>query len=190
MKHFAAGVFLLCAITAQVQGRLGETEGQSQARYGQAREDLSAPTDKPLLAGAAERCYEYQGWRVRAAFAGGTCLVIEYAHIPENGVPKPISEAEVKAILEAEKGKGRWKEEKLNVPGPYADLAKGLKGALKLNKWERTDGAIAEFALGLVLKISDRNADDWEKRFAREAAKQPGGKPASAPKAAANLPKF
>ena len=56
--------------------RLGETEVQSQARYGQAREDLTSATDKPLLPGSVEKCYEYQGWRVRVAFAGGACQVI------------------------------------------------------------------------------------------------------------------
>ena len=117
-------------------------------------------------------------------------MVIEYAHIPENGVPKQVTEAEIAAILEAEKGKSRWKEEKVKAPGAYADIAKGIKDAFKLNKWERTDGATAEFALGLVLKISDRNADDWAKRLAREAAKQPA-KPGAVPaKPAANVPKF
>jgi hypothetical protein len=188
MKHLFPLLLLFGALPAQLHARLGETEGQSQARYGQAREDLSAPTDQPLLPGAVERCYAYQGWRVRAAFAGGACQVIEYAHIPEEGALKPITEAEVAAILEAEKGKGRWKEEKIKAPGPYADIAKGIKGAFKLNKWERTDGAIAEIALGLVLKISDRNADDWAKRLARETAKQPA-KP-GVPKPAANVPKF
>lgn len=178
------------AFSCTAFARLGETEGQSQARYGQPREDLSAATDQPLLQGAIERCYEYQGWRVRAAFAGGTCQVIEYAHIPEDGRPKPITDAEVTAILEAERGKSRWKEEKIKAPGPYADIAKGIKGAFKLNKWERADGAVAEFALGLVLKISDRNADDWAKRLARAAEKQGSGKPAQTKPAAAPVPKF
>ena len=141
-----------------------------------------------MLPGAIERCYEYQGWRVRAAFAGGACQVIEYAHIPENGVPKQITEAEFAAILEAEKGKSRWKVEKVKAPGPFKEIAEGIKDAFKLNKWERTDGAVAEFALGLVLKISDRNADDWAKRLARAAAKQPAK--AGIPKPAANVPKF
>jgi len=182
---------LLSAVTiagliGTVNARLGETEAQSQARYGQAREDLAAATDKPLVPGAVEKCYEYQGWRVRAAFAGGACQVIEYAHIPENGVPKQISEAEVAAILEAEKGKSRWKEEKIKTPGPFGEIEKGIKGAFKLNKWERTDGAVAEFALGLVLKISDRNADDWVKRLAREAGKNPN----PGPKPGSTVPKF
>jgi hypothetical protein len=192
-RAFLLAIALSFTAATSVHARLGETEGQSQTRYGQPREDLSAPTDQPLLPGAIEKTYEYQGWRVRAAFAGGTCVVIEYAHIPEGGVPKPIKDEEITAILEAEKGKSRWKEEKIKAPGPYADIAKGIKGALKLNKWERTDGATAELALGLVLKLKDRSADDWEKRLAREAAKQaekPGAQKPGAPKPASNVPKF
>ena len=71
MKRLIPLALLLSILSPLAEARLGETEGQSQARYGQAREDLSAPTDKPLLLGAIERCYEYQGWRVRGAFAGG-----------------------------------------------------------------------------------------------------------------------
>jgi hypothetical protein len=188
MKHLIPLVVIVSVLSPHLEARLGETEGQSQARYGQAREDLTAPTDQPLLPGAIERTYEYQGWRVRAAFAGGACQMIEYAHIPENGVPKPITEAEVTAILEAEKGKSRWKEEKIKAPGPYKEIAEGIKGAFKLNKWERTDGATAEIALGLVLKLKDRSADDWAKRLARAAANQPV-KPGTQ-KPAANVPKF
>src|SRR6478752_10479219 len=125
MKQIIPLALLLSITCARLEARLGQTEGQSQMLYGQAREDLSAPTDKPLLQGAIERCYEYQGFRVRAAFAGGSCLVIEYAHIPENGVPKQITEPEIAAILEAEKGKSRWKEEKVKAPGAYAEIAKG-----------------------------------------------------------------
>jgi hypothetical protein len=189
MKLFLSAVMILGLVESS-HARLGETEAQSQARYGQSREDLTGAGDKPLLPGAVEKCFEYQGWRLRAAFAGGACQVIEYAHIPENGVPKQITDAEVAAILEAEKGKSRWKEEKIKAPGPYADIAKGIKGAFKLNKWERTDGAVAEFALGLVLKISDRNVGDWAKRLARETGKK-DPKSGSAPvKPGEPVPKF
>lgn len=188
MKLSSSLVALLLSTASLVHARLGETEAQTQTRYGKPREDLSAPTDKPLLQGGVEKTYEYQGWRVRTGFAGGTCLVMEYAHIPENGQLKPITDPELQAILEAEKGKGRWKEEKIKDQGPVGDLARGIQGALKLRKWERGDGAKAEFGLGLVLKITDRNADEWERRLAREAAKQPA-KPGAA-KTPPNVPKF
>ena len=47
MKSLTVLVALLCTVTAHA--RLGETEGQSQLRYGQPREDLTGPNDKPLL---------------------------------------------------------------------------------------------------------------------------------------------
>jgi hypothetical protein len=171
------------------QARLAETEGQSQARYGQPREDLAGPGDKPLLPGSIERAYLYEGFRIRAAFAGGFCIVVEYAKVPENNVPKALTDPEIKAILESEKGNSKWKEEKVKGVGPHADIAKGFKDAFKLNKWERKDGAIAELALGLVIKISARNADDWAKKLAREKSKQPV-KPGEPAKPGPVIPKF
>lgn len=190
MKLFM--LLVICFVTSIASARIGETAGQSQLRYGQPREDLTAPSDSPLLAHAIEICYEYKGFRVRAAFAGGTCVVIEYAKIPEDGQPKQLSEDEIKAILEAEKGTLKWKEEKIKAPPGVADIAKGIKAALKLNKWERTDGATAEFALGIVLKISAHNLEQWEKRLARDAAKQPKkpGQPAAPKKPGPAVPKF
>lgn len=192
------------AFVPVAQARIGETEGQSQVRYGQPREDLLGPQDKPLLPGSVEKQYLYESFRVRAAFADGKCVVIEYAHIPENGIPQQFTDIEVRAILAAESGLDeqklaslpkekqaetalrRWKEEKIKEQGAAGDIAKGIKGAFKLNKWERGDGAVAEYALGLVLKISDRTADDWARKYAREAKKQP-----TAPgKGGAAVPKF
>lgn len=194
MKFLLTPIVALAVALSAVpaQARLGETVGQSQVRYGQPREDLLGSGDKPLLVGSVEKQYLYEGFRVRAAFVEGRCLVMEYVHIPENNVPKQFTDAEVQAILAAESGIDesklaglpkdkqfeqqvrRWKEEKVKAQGPAADLAKGLKGAFKLNKWQRGDGAIAEFALGLVLKFSDRTADDWAKKLARDAKKAPG----------------
>jgi hypothetical protein len=192
MKLFLSLALTFATLSSSSFARLGETEGQSQARYGQPREDLLGPQDKPLLPGAIEKQYLYESFRVRAAFAEGKCVVIEYVHIPENGIPKQFSDAEVRAILAAESGLDpqklaavpkekqletqvrRWKEEKVKETGAAGDIAKGIKGAFNLHKWERPDGAIAEFALGLVLKVSDRSADDWAKKFARDAKKQSG----------------
>jgi hypothetical protein len=192
MKLLTTAALALTSLVFTAHARIGETEGQSQQRYGAPKDDLVGGDEKPLLAGAIEKAYLYQNFRVRAAFAGGACQVIEYVRLKEGDVPAPqaLTEAEIKAILEAEKGRWKWKEEKLNAPPGIADIAKGIKGALKLNKWERTDGAIAEYALGIVLKISTKNADDWAKRFARDAKKlpvKPGAKPATP---APTVPKF
>ena len=59
----------LCA-AMPVWARLGDTEAQSQARYGAPAPapELAAPGDKPLLPGAKEVIYSFGGYRVRAAF--------------------------------------------------------------------------------------------------------------------------
>ena len=176
----------LIALTAlpAAYARLGETEGQSQQRYGQARADLVGPNDKPLMEGAVERAYEYQGWRVRAAFAGGVCVRIEYAHIPQELLPQKITDAEIAAILDAEKAKFSWREEKATKqPGAAGDFEKAIKGAFNVRKWQRSDHAMAELALGLVLKLETREAPEVARKLAK-AAKQ---KPAPG---AANVPKF
>lgn len=175
MKTLIVLAALLCTFAAHA--RLLETEGQSQLRYGQPREDLTGANDKPLIVGAVEKAYEYQGWRVRAAFVGGFCHRIEYVHIPVDGQPVQITDAEVAKILEAEKGKYSWKEERSKTPLQYKDIEKGIQKAFKLNKWVRNDKAKAESALGLVLKLESKDAEDLEKKLAK-LPKAPGAKPA------------
>lgn len=166
------------------EARLGETEGQSQQRYGQFRDDLTGPNDKPLMPGAVEKAYEYQGWRVRAAFAGGVCVRMEYVHIPEGGAPQKIAEAEIAAILDAEKGKFSWREEKATKqPGAAGEIEKALKGAFNVRKWHRSDHATAELALGLLIKLESRDAQEIAKKLAKLAKEKPA---ADAPK----VPKF
>ncbi len=189
MKILAALLLMLIALP-HAGARLGETEGQSQLRYGQARDDLAWPTDQPLMPGALERAYEYQGWRVRAAFAGGACVRIEYIHIPQDVLPQKIADAEIAAILDAEKAKFSWREEKATKqPGAAGDIEKAIKGALNVRKWQRSDHAIAEMAMGIVIKIESRDAKDIERKLAKAAKEKtaPGGKPAPG---AAQVPKF
>lgn len=182
MKIFPALLLLIAIALPHAEARLGETEGQSQLRYGQARDDLTGPADKPLMPGALERAYEYQGWRVRAAFAGGVCVRIEYVHIMQDALPQKISDAEIVAILDAEKSKFSWREEKATKqPGAAGDIEKAIKGALNVRKWQRSDHAIAELALGLVIKVEARDAKEIEHKLAKLAKEKPGSgaKPAA-----------
>lgn len=176
----------LGAFLPLVHARLGETEGQSQIRYGQPREDMTGANDKPLMPGAIEKVYHYQGWRVRSAFANGACVRIEYVHLSEENFPKAVTDREISAILDAEKGKFSWKEEKATKqPGPAGEIEKALKGAFHMRKWIRSDRATAELALGLVIKLQDRDADDTARKLLRqvqEKEKQAG--------AVGDLPKF
>jgi hypothetical protein len=181
MKFLLALPLIVLTALPAAHARLGETEGQSQQRYGQARAELIGPNDKPLMEGAVERAYEYQGWRVRAAFAGGMCVRIEYVHMPQDSLPQKIADTEIAAILDAEKAKFSWREEKASKqPGAAGEFEKALKGALNVRKWQRSDRATAELALGLAIKLETREAPE----IARKLAKQ---KPAPG---AAQVPKF
>ncbi len=167
------------SLAAAAFARLGETEEQSQARYGAPTPELAAPTDKPLLEGAKEVIYNHQGWRVRAAFLNKVTARIEYVHLPENGAPKPISEDEVRAILEAEKGGYGWREEK---PRTGLKEINALKTALEGRRWERSDHALATLKFNLLLVLDSREVEAYEKKLGR------GGKGTPVPKP--GLPKF
>lgn len=174
MKFLPALSLLILAALPSAHARLGETEGQSQQRYGQPRAELIGANDKPLMPGAVERAYEYQGWRVRAAFAGGPCVRIEYIHIPQDGVPQKIADTEIAAILDAEKAKFSWREEKATKqPGAAGEFEKALKGAFNVRRWQRSDHATAELALGLVIKLDSREAPEIAKKLARLAKEKP-----------------
>ncbi len=183
MKFLLALPILMFIAMPAAEARLGETEGQSQQRYGQPNADLIGPNDKPLMPGALEKAYEYQGWRVRAAFAGGVCVRIEYVHIPKDGLPQKIAEAEMAAILDAEKGKFSWREEKATKqPGAAGEIEKAIKGALNVRKWQRSDHATAELALGLVIKLESRDAQEIAKKLAKLGKEKPAAGATKVPK--------
>ena len=173
---------VLCILlaTQSARARLGETEAQSQARYGAPQPELIGQNDKPLLPGAKEVAYNHQGWRVRAAFAAGVTKKIEYAKLPENGALKQLTEPEVLAVLEAEKGTFKWKEDK---PKTGNDGLNALKTAFEGRKWERTDHAGAKLLVNLLLVLETRDADELEKKLAKKPVK---GAATPGP----NVPKF
>ncbi len=171
---------LLAGAALPLHARLGETEAQSLARYGAPTPELIGPKDKPLLEGAHEVAYNFQGWRVRAAFLNGTTARIEYVHLPENDALKPIADAELEAILEGEKGKFSWKEEKPKLGNKDLDA---LKTMFEGRKWERSDHALATLKAKLLLTLEVREVEAYEKKLAKQP--KSGGKPA-----ATGLPKF
>jgi hypothetical protein len=133
------------------QARLGETEEQSTLRYGPPvageGETRGGPGGKKtLLEGAKEVTYNYQGWKIRVGIIGAGTQRIEYSRAGES-----LTEKQVEAILDAEKGALRWKEveEKKNdlrarFPG------RGGKDKQRPKEWSRTDKALA--------KLTDRDS--------------------------------
>ena len=159
------------------QARLGESEAQSQARYGEPTPHYAGPTDKPLMVGGKEVIYFFQGWRVRVALVNNVTVRIEYVHVPEGG-PKPISDADAKTILDAEKAGFSWREQK---PKTGSKDLNALKTLFDGRIWERADHATAALKANLVLVIESKDADKIEKRLAKMVADKPGGLPVGPP---------
>ena len=178
----ALTVLTACIFPNPSLARLGETEAQSQARYGEPTPQYGAPTDRALMPGAKEVIYFFEGWRIRAAFVNNATVRIEYVHGPEGGGPKPVSEAEAKVILDAEKGAYSWREQK---PKTGSKDINALKTLFDGRTWERADHAMATLKANLLMVLETRDADTLEKRLVKQAAT---GKPAAQP--TAPPPKF
>ena len=163
---------LFLSAVVPLHARLGETEAQSQQRYGAPTPELIGATDKPLLGGAKEVAYNFQGWRVRAAFIGGTTVRIEYVHLPENGALVPVTEAEIEAVLEGEKGKFSWKEEKPKMGDKNLNA---LKTMFDGRRWERSDHAQAGLKGKLLLTLETREVEAYEKKLAKPKGGATGG---------------
>lgn len=176
MKIAAPFVLIsLLALTLTAQARLGETEAQSKARYGDPNPDLIGASDKPLLPGATEQAFLFQDWRIRAAFVNGATVRIEYIHVVD-GAPKKLSAAEIETILDAEKGERfSWREQK---PRTGSKDLNALKTFFEGRTWERSDHAEAKLIAELLLVLETRDADRLEKKLASQGGKTPG-KPAS-----------
>jgi hypothetical protein len=170
---------VLLAIPCSLLARLGETEEQSKARYGDPVEGLLGANDKPLIPGSKELVYNFEGWRIRAAFVNNATQKIEYVKIPENGQLKPLTDQEVEALLEAEKGTYKWREQK---PKTGYDALNKLKEAFDGRTWERSDHADAQLLAKLLFVVQSRDAEKLGKELAKKT-----GKATPAP---AKVPKF
>jgi hypothetical protein len=176
-------VFLLSLISAPAHARLGETEAQSTARYGEEKPELIGASEKPLLEGAKQVAYLFEGWRIRVAFLNDAAVRLEYLHLPDASGPKKIADNEIETILDAEKGRFNWREEKARTGSK--DL-NALKTMFEGRKWERSDHALAQLVGDIVLTVQSRDVDDHEKKKLGKQSGKPPGKATPAP----GLPKF
>jgi hypothetical protein len=177
--------------SATAFGRLGETALQFVDRYGAPRDTpASKAMDKtmPLLEDAIHHVYEYQGWRIRAAFlqVDGPAVRVEYQKIISPGVNPSVQDYELQAIMTANTPAGMsWKQIAYNNPDSpnkgLAKLAEGfLGGATGQKMWQRTDGAILWLRSKLVVRVELPVAREYEAQL--KAAKEE--------KARSSVPKF
>jgi len=101
--------------------RLGETPDQFAARYGPPKDSPAAKIadqNFPLLEGAIHHTYEYEGWRIRAAFVApdGPAVRVDYQKV-KSGISPIIQDYELQAIMAANTPAGTtWKQIAYNNP--------------------------------------------------------------------------
>ena len=186
----AAGLLFLAILTTTTAfARLGETQEQATARYGVPKQTQPPKYGQPLLEGAQELTFEYQGWKIRCALlraTDGVSYIVreEYTKLPMPNIALQISEDERKAILDGEGGMANWTERKtgeLSV-NPVKLLQNQLTHSFMGRTWTRSaDSAVAVHALGgISLRLDLPQALKYEQEL--KAIKEQ--------KAKAAVPKF
>jgi hypothetical protein len=159
--------------------RLGGTANQFAAWYGTPTDSpVSAISDKnfPLVEGATHHTYEYEGWRIRAAFIppDGSAVRMEYSKIIKTGVGPTIQDYELQAIMTANTPAGTtWKQIAYNNPdSPNTGLSKLFEGyfgdALGQKMWQRSDGAILWLRSKLIVRLELPAAREYEAKLKAE----------------------
>jgi hypothetical protein len=154
-------LLLLALPFASANGRIGETAIQFADRYGAPKDtQLTKIVDKssPLVEGAIHHTYEYQGWKIRAAFLqlDGLCVRMDYAKFGPDIV---IKDYEIQAIASANSPPGmRWTKIMYDNPNsPNQGMAKVVEGLLGdatgQKMWRRTDGATLWLRSSMTVRL-------------------------------------
>jgi hypothetical protein len=184
-------LFLSLLIVASADGRIGETPIQFADRYGRPRDtNLTAITDKssPLVEGAVHHTYEYQGWKIRAAFLelDGPCVRMDFQKMSAAVSGIVIRDDELQAIAGANSPAGMtWKSVAYDNPNsPKKGIAKAFEGmiagAAGQRMWQRTDGAQLSLRSNLIVRLELPAARQYEEQLKR----------AKEARARASVPKF
>jgi hypothetical protein len=158
---FAQWMLVLVGIAAlNVSAKLGETEEQSRQRYG---EPLKKPEDvfryQPILDGAVNLTYKFQGWWIRSAYVHGKTVRISYVKMNKPDVNPAIQDNELQAVLESEADGGKWQAKSNGTfhPDQFLDHTVG-----HLTTWINTNGDTARLdATRLQLVFESPAAADF-----------------------------
>ena len=184
-----AALFLPLILVTSVEARIGETSLQFIGRYGAPKDTPSAKSmdnNSPLVEGAIHHVYEYQGWRIRAAFLqlDGPALRMDYSKIPKAGISATIKDYELEAIMTANTPAGTtWSSIAYDNPdSPNQGLAKAVEAFVAAGQkmWKRTDGAILWLRSNLIVRLELPAARQYEANLKAEKDQ----------KARAAVPKF
>jgi hypothetical protein len=180
-------IFLSLIITAASQARIGETAIQFVDRYGPPKDTPSSKIldkNSRLVEGAVHHVYEYQGWKIRAAFLqlDGPSVRIDYSKL---GPDVMIKDYELQAIMTANTPAGMtWAPMAYDNPdSPNKGLAKAFEGfvvGVTQKMWRRTDGAILWLRSNLIVRLELPAAREYEAKLKAEKEQ----------KARASVPQF
>jgi hypothetical protein len=184
-------LFLFLALTVAAEARIGETPIQFADRYGRPKDtNLTAITDKssPLVEGAVHHTYEYQGWKIRAAFLqlDGPCIRMDFQKTSPAVSGIVIRDDELQAIASGNTPAGMtWTPIAYDNPdSPNKGVAKALEGVIfgmaGQKMWQRTDGTLLSVRSNLIVRLELPAARQYEAQLKR----------AKEAKARASVPSF
>ncbi|MDQ3199135.1 MAG: hypothetical protein M3Q46_08120 [Verrucomicrobiota bacterium] len=178
-------------VVATAEGRIGETSLQFVGRYGPPKDtQLTKIADRssPLIEGAIHHTYEYQGWKIRAAFLqlDGPAVRMDYQKLSGASNSIQIQDYELQAIAGANTPPGMsWNRTAYDNPNSPSKginkLVEGFAGdAFGQKMWRRSDGAILWSRSNLIVRLELPIARQYEAQ--QKAAKEQ--------KARASVPSF
>jgi hypothetical protein len=160
MRSIFLSIFLFAACVTSF-ARIGETPIQFIDRYGAPKDN---PTTKamdkksPLVEGAVQHHYEYQGWKIHAAFLqlDGPAVRMDYSKL---GPDISIKDYELQAIASANTPSGlSWRKIAYdNADSPNKGAGKAFEafvmGAAGNTMWQRSDGAILWLRSNIIVRL-------------------------------------
>jgi len=172
---------LSIAMVPTLDARIGETPIQFVDRYRAPKDTASSKIlDKslPLLEGAVHHTYEYQGWKIRAAFLqlDSPAVRMDYQKIAMTGVNPTIQDYELQAIMTANTPVGMsWTPRAYDNPdSPNKGLAKAVEAVVAVGQkmWRRTDGAILWLRSNVTVQLELPTAREYEAQLKAAKAKK------------------
>ena len=137
-------IVILLIVPVSCFARLGETEKESQERYG-APLNLASDRTPSTTAGLITRTYDYKGWKICTTFLNGRAVKLAYQKNGKNGSSGIIQKDESEAILIGEQGSGTWKQPSKATLNPFKALQTSFSDS---GRWVSTNGNIAVMAFG------------------------------------------
>lgn len=156
----------LLIIPAIASARLGESQRDNQARYGNLVKDNY--TISPFLRGAINETYHFQGWNIKVGYLNGRAVRIAYSKLPQKDVSPQMKDDEIAAVLQAESHGGQWKQMK-----PASLFSLKNSGNKRFDhapiRWSNTNKCIAYCPLGrMIIYIESPEASIWEQSIENE----------------------